>query len=34
MSLDADNNAELNVIIDTARNYFRNQWTITNEVIG
>ncbi len=34
MSLDADNSAELNVIIDTARNYFRNQWTITNEVIG
>ncbi len=34
MSLDANNNAELNVIIDTARNYFRNQWTITNEVIG
>lgn len=33
MSLDANNNTELNVIIDTARNYFRNQWTITNEVI-
>lgn len=32
MSLDADNNAELNTIIDTARNYFRHQWEIANKV--
>lgn len=30
--LDSDNIKELNIVIGTARNYFKHQWMITNEI--